>query len=88
MEWILICWLVVNTVTFCMYGLDKWKAVHGKHRISERRLLLFTALFGAVGACLGMWCFRHKTKKPKFYLGVPFLALLQIGIAVFFYFHF
>lgn len=88
MDWIFAGWLIVNVVTFCMYGLDKWKAIHGKHRISERQLLIWSAVFGGLGACLGMWCFRHKTKKPKFYLSVPFLFLLQIGIIVFLYFQY
>ena len=73
---------IVNVVAFLAYGFDKWKARHAKRRISERALLLFAMLGGSVGALAGMQLFHHKTKKPKFYLGVPAILLLQIAVTV------
>ena len=32
--------LIINVVTFALYGIDKWKAIHNKWRIRERRLFL------------------------------------------------
>ena len=43
------------------------------------------ALGGSVGACAGMRVFRHKTQKPKFYIGVPVILLLQAGIVIYVY---
>lgn len=40
---------------------------------------------GFVGACAGMQIFRHKTQKPKFYIGVPVILLLQAGIVIYVY---
>ena len=45
-------------------------------------LLLLAAAGGSVGALLGMQIFRHKTKHPKFTVGVPLILLVQIGLAV------
>ncbi len=83
MDLLYIYLLCINVVTFLFYGMDKWKAKKGKRRISEKTLLTFAILGGSVGALIGMWFFRHKTRKPKFYLGVPAIILLQIAISVF-----
>ena len=46
----------------------------------------FNGGFGSsVGACVGMQIFRHKTQKPKFYIGVPVILLLQAGIVIYVY---
>lgn len=70
----------INVISFLVYGLDKWKARNEKYRISERTLLLLAAVGGSIGAYAGMQIFRHKTQKAKFYLGVPAIILLQIGV--------
>lgn len=70
----------INVISFLVYGLDKWKARNEKYRISERTLLLLAAIGGSIGAYAGMQIFRHKTQKAKFYLGVPAIILLQIGV--------
>lgn len=70
----------INVISFLVYGLDKWKARNEKYRISERTLLLLAAIGGSIGAYAGMQIFRHKTQKAKFYLGVPVIILLQIGV--------
>lgn len=87
MELILIYCVMVNAITFLMYGMDKWRARKGKRRISERCLLGLAAIGGSVGAYVSMYFFRHKTKKPKFYLGVPILFLLQAGIILYAYYY-
>ncbi|MDO4713249.1 MAG: DUF1294 domain-containing protein [bacterium] len=63
---------MVNSITFCLWGIDKWKAKKGRRRISEQSLLLWSSLGGWIGALLAIGCFRHKTIKShflwKFYL--------------------
>jgi len=36
--------LVINVVSFAMFGMDKWKAKHKKYRIPESTLLLLAVL--------------------------------------------
>lgn len=74
--------LAVNAAFF-LYGLDKWKAVHGRWRIRERTLLFIAAAGGSVGAFLAMRFFRHKTRHVSFQFGVPVLFLLQAAFAFF-----
>ncbi len=62
---------VINFTTWVAYGLDKGRAKSGKWRIPERTLLLLALAGGSLGALAGMIMFRHKTRKPKFYISVP-----------------
>ena len=75
--------LVLNLAAFVLYGRDKGKAKRGAWRIPEATLLL-VALFGPLGALLGMELFRHKTKHWKFKILVPLFLTLHIGIGVYF----
>lgn len=82
---IIIYVCVVNVIAFLMYGLDKVKAKRRQWRIPESTLLGVAVIGGSIGAFLGMQIFHHKTKKPKFYIGVPVIFILQvIGIWVIF----
>ncbi len=73
----LIAYLLINLMVFAMYGIDKAKAVRNEWRISEKSLIGL-ALLGAPGALLAMFVFRHKIRKPKFYIGVPFILIAEI----------
>ncbi len=78
----LIAYLLVNLVVFAFYGIDKAKAVRNEWRISEKSLI-GAAVLGAPGALIAMFVFRHKIRKPKFYLGVPFILIAEIILAIF-----
>ena len=75
--------LALNSVTFLIYGIDKLKAKSSKSRIPETTLLLFALLGGSLGAWLGMKVWRHKTQHKKFYIGVPFIVILQVLIIIY-----
>ncbi|HIT37562.1 MAG TPA: DUF1294 domain-containing protein [Candidatus Onthousia faecipullorum] len=60
--------IFINIITFILYGADKFLAVKHYYRISEKLLYLFGVIGGVLGALLGMFCFRHKTLKLRFYL--------------------
>ena len=60
------CLLLVNVVTFIIYGIDKYKAIKEKWRIPEATLLLMAVFGGSIGAWLGMRVFHHKTMHKKF----------------------
>ncbi|AKB74566.1 membrane protein, putative [Methanosarcina lacustris Z-7289] len=72
-----IVYIAINTVSFTLYGLDKFKARKEMWRISEKSLLLIS-LFGPMGALLGMQYFRHKTQKPLFRYSVPAFAGIHL----------
>lgn len=70
--------LLMNIITFLLFGEDKRRARQQKWRISEQTLLVLALLGGAVGALAGMYTFHHKTRKWKFRIGVPVILILQI----------
>ena len=74
--------LLISFITFCMYGIDKWKAKLGSWRISEKALLLSACCFGGIGAFLGMRIYRHKTKHWYFAVFVPIFLILQIAVII------
>lgn len=74
----------INVLTFLLYGIDKWKARRGKWRIPKETLIWLAIVGGSIGALLGMYLFRHKTKHKKFTLGIPAIFLIQMGL--FYYF--
>ena len=75
--------VIINVVTFFMYGIDKWKAKHSKWRVSEATLLMLAVLGGSIGAWLGMKVWHHKTLHKKFRYGIPIIILLHIALLVF-----
>ena len=77
--------IIINIAAWIMYGLDKWKAKSGAWRIPERTLLLTALAGGSVGALAGMLLFHHKTRKPKFMIGVPVILVIQIAVGYFLY---
>ena len=72
--------IVINVVTFLVYGIDKWKAKKGSWRISEATLLILAAIGGSIGALLGMKVWHHKTMHKKFKYGLPLILLAQIAL--------
>ena len=67
--------IVINIVTFLVYGIDKWKAKQGSWRISEATLLILAVIGGSIGALLGMRVWHHKTMHKKFKYGLPLILL-------------
>ncbi len=74
-----IVYALVNLAVFGIYGLDKRKAIKGEWRTPEKNLIA-AAVMGAPGALLGMIVFRHKIRKPKFYIGVPVILIIEAVI--------
>jgi uncharacterized membrane protein YsdA (DUF1294 family) len=81
---IIICfYLLISLITMLMYKYDKLQAINGKYRVSEAKLLILPWLFGSLGGLLGMYMFRHKTKKIYFILN-NFTSLI-VHILLFLY---
>ena len=70
----------INIIAFVIYGIDKRKAIKQKSRIRESTLLSLAFVGGSIGALLGMFLFRHKTKKAKFTVSVPLMLVIQLVI--------
>ncbi|MDR0325929.1 MAG: DUF1294 domain-containing protein [Oscillospiraceae bacterium] len=77
----MIALVIWNAIVFFLYGMDKRKAKYNRRRISEKTLLLSAALMGSLGALIGMFVFRHKTKHTKFKIGVPLLLIANIAMS-------
>lgn len=83
--WLAIWLLLINIVTFFVFGWDKFKAKYkekheGARRVPEKTLFLLAILGGSVGALLGMKVWRHKTLHKTFRFGIPAILILQILI--------
>jgi len=76
-----IFFIAINVFTFLLYVIDKRRAIKGKWRISENMLIFFTVSFGGLGALLGMYTARHKTKKRKFKIAAV-IGLIAVTIPV------
>lgn len=74
--------VIINVLTFLLYGIDKWKAKHSRWRIPESVLLGMAAVGGSIGAWLGMRVWHHKTQHKKFRYGVPAILVAQIVLLV------
>ena len=78
MKYFIIYIVIINLVSFIVYGIDKWLAKRNSFRISERWLFILSLFGGPGGAIIGMLVFRHKTKKMKFYLWNIFMLLIWL----------
>ena len=82
MKYFLLYLLLINAAAFILMLVDKRKARKNRWRIPERTLILSAAFGGSIGALLGMYTFRHKTKHLKFTLGIPAILIAQISLAI------
>ncbi len=78
--------IVINLIAFLMMYIDKRKAEQGKWRIEESTLFTLAIMGGSVGAILGMYKFRHKTKKLRFTIGFPTILIAQIVLSIYYIF--
>ena len=67
--------VLLDVLSFALFGLDKRRARRGAWRIPESTLLLSALVSGTVGAWAGVYAFRHKTRKPSF---LARLALISV----------
>lgn len=77
--------IILNAITFGVYGIDKWKAMKNRWRIPESTLLLLAVVGGSIGALLGMKVWHHKTMHKKFKYGIPLILVLQISVLLYLY---
>lgn len=82
MDFFTIYLLLINALALVLMLVDKIKAKNNLWRIPERTLMLSAALGGSLGALIGMYLFRHKTRHPKFTIGIPAILVAQIFLGI------
>ena len=72
--------IAIKLFAFLVMMYDKIRSRKtGARRISEGKLFFMATLFGSAGVYLGMFTFRHKTRKWYFLLGIPALMIQNIA---------
>jgi len=77
-------YLIINLLTFLVWGFDKLRAVQHAWRVAERLLLFLIIAGGAFGALAGMLLFRHKTRKLMFKVMIGLGCVLHLSILLFY----
>ena len=72
--------LSVISVILCTYDKLISKRNKVSLRIPEATLMWLSALGSAVAMLLWMLIIRHKTKHPKFMVGLPVIIALQVAL--------
>lgn len=73
---------IINALGFVLMRMDKQRARQNLWRIPEATLMAVAILGGSIGSLLGMYFFRHKTRHPKFSIGIPLILVFQIIAAI------
>ena len=80
---VLLYLIIINASALTLMLADKLKAKRGAWRIPEATLMGVAAMGGSIGALIGMYWFRHKTRHLKFTLGIPLILAVQIILVIF-----
>lgn len=71
--------IIINLITFIVFGVDKRAAIKKRSRIRVSTLLTLSFVGGSLGGLIAMYLFRHKTKKLQFTLLLPLMLILHIA---------
>ena len=82
MNYFIIYFIIINIIAFAAMASDKNRARKNAWSIPESVLLTLAFIGGSIGAILGMFLCRHKTKHRKFTVVFPLFLLLHIAIAL------
>lgn len=80
---ILIYYIIINLIAFFIWGVDKRRAIQQQWRIPEKWLFFFAFIGGALGSLTGLVLFRHKIRKPAFWLFCTLFAGLHIMLFIY-----
>lgn len=78
LKYFIIYLIIINIIAFLAMYIDKKRAKMGKWRIKEHTLFILALIGGSVGAIVGMYTFRHKTKKARFFIGFPVILIVEV----------
>lgn len=83
LRYIVLYFFIINLVGFLAMGIDKYKAQKDLWRIPEGTLITIALIGGSIGTIIGMKCFRHKTKKLKFSVGLPIILISEVALVIY-----
>ena len=75
--------IIINFAAVLVTVSDKHRAKKHWWRIPENTLLLVAALGGSPAMLATMLLIRHKTRHPKFMVGIPLILILQVAVVYF-----
>lgn len=78
MQYLYAYLLIVNAAGFLLMLADKHRARKKRWRIPEATLMGVAAIGGSIGSLIGMYTVRHKTKHPRFTIGIPLILAFQV----------
>lgn len=84
-QFLILYFVLINALAVLLFLWDKRQANLKLWRVSEKSLLICSALGGCVGAAFSMKCFRHKTQKISFivlYMGTVLLNTLYLILLI------
>ncbi len=85
MKYFIIYLITINIIAFLSMYIDKRRAKYGKWRIKEHTLFVLALLGGSIGSMTGMYTFRHKTQKARFFIGFPAILILEVLLGILIY---
>ena len=74
--------IIINNLALIVTVHDKNAAQKQRRRVSERMLFFIAALGGSPVMYLTMLTISHKTRKPRFMIGIPMIFILQVVCAL------
>lgn len=75
--------IMINFIAAAVTVADKRRAKSHRWRVPENTLLLLSALGGSPAMLITMRLIHHKTKHPKFMVGIPLILLAQGALLYF-----
>ena len=73
---------IPNVINLLFMMADKAQARKNGFRVPEAVFFTLSLIGGSIGCLAGMYLFRHKTRKPKFFIGIPLILVIQIALVV------
>jgi uncharacterized membrane protein YsdA (DUF1294 family) len=71
---------LASLLTLIVFGVDKARARRGERRVPERTLHLLELCCGWPGALVAMQLFRHKRRKPRYWVVTALIALSHLAL--------
>lgn len=78
MKYFIFYLIIINIISFVLFGFDKLFAKNNKNRIRNSTLFSLSILGGSIGSLFGMYLFRHKTQTWYYVYGIPLILIVQI----------
>ncbi len=80
----LIIYLIfINIIAYLLTAYDKRASKTNRRRVKENTLLLVGVLGGSAVMYITMKLIHHKTRHSIFMVGLPFIFIVEVLIAVF-----